>query len=334
MVPRLVHLAWLAAAFAAAGAAPPAVASTVIGTPDPGVAPDGFLCDGGCGDAALGVRQLTLGGEPIVADEGGVITSAEAHAVRLGDGDDPRIAVVRNAPGGQMTVVDSAPLPVDATAPGDVADASGLRLAVQPGDSIGFLFRPEEVDLGIRDYPGAGFVRFPAQCAVCAATPGADQELLFNATVEPDADGDGLGDESEDPDGGAGEAGTATPDLTGDATDGRRAKVRVLRVRYLPKGGAILTLRVPEAGRLSAVATGRTPRGEPLVVARGQARATGSGRVRLILRPSRAGHALLGRVPHVDARVRLSFRPESGRASRLTRELRLHHFRLHHHHGH
>src|SRR5262245_15481331 len=69
MVPRLVHLAWLAAAFAAAGAAPPAVASTVIGTPDPGVAPDGFLCDGGCGDAALGVRQLTLGGESIVADE-------------------------------------------------------------------------------------------------------------------------------------------------------------------------------------------------------------------------------------------------------------------------
>jgi hypothetical protein len=114
----------------------------------------------------------------------------------------------------------------------------------------------------------------------------------------------------------------------------RRTRPHVLRVRYLPKGGAILTIRVPEAGRLRAVATGRRPAGERLTMARGPARATGSGRVRLILRPSRAGHALLGKVAHVDVRLRLTFVPEDGRASSTARELRLRHFRVHHHHRH
>jgi hypothetical protein len=337
MVPRLVHLAWLAVAFAAAGAAPSAMASTVLGSPDPGASPDGFVCDDGCGDAALGVRQLTLGGEPVAVEEPGVVTSVQAHAVRLAAGDDPRVAVVRPGAGGSMTVVDSAPVPVDATVEGTVSEATDLRLAVQPGDSIGFLFHPGEIDLGTRLDDGAPFVRFPTPCAPCTASQGGARELLFNASVEPDADGDGLGDESEDPDAGGG-AEPAEPAPPPDPAAGRRARrggLALLRARHRPRGGVILTLRVPAAGQLWAVATGRRPNGAPLTLARGQAVASDAGRVRLALRPSPPGHALLARVPYLNARLRVGFWPDTGMASGLSRKLRLRHFGRyapHHHH--
>ena len=127
------------------------------------------------------------------------------RAKRIAGAAQPRIAVLRSADddGVGMTIVDSAPLPVSSPA-GALHEVENLHLPVEQGDSIGFLFVAGEVDLGMRTRPrpDGAIQSFMPPCDPCGMDGGTGAELLFDAAVEPDVDGDELGDETQDADGG------------------------------------------------------------------------------------------------------------------------------------
>ena len=87
---------------------------------------------------------------------------------------------------------------------GALHEVDDLHLAVEAGDSVGFLFRTGEVDLGARTRPrpDGAIQSFTQPCGPCGMDGGTGVELLYDAVVEPDVDADGLGDETQDPDGG------------------------------------------------------------------------------------------------------------------------------------
>ena len=193
----------IAAAFLAAltVGASRADAATFLGSQDTSATPDGFACDGCPAGVDVGFRQFALRQATVEAPESGVITSATVNARRIAGAEPPRIAVLRPDAGGvNLMVVASAPLPLT----GELSHADDLHLPMQRGDSLGFLYRTGEVALGVRNRPRPdGAVQsFTQPCAPCGMDGGTGTELLFDAVLEPDVDGDSLGDETQDPDGG------------------------------------------------------------------------------------------------------------------------------------
>ena len=326
-------IATLLAVLALALCAGPAGAATELGSDNPGAAPTGFACAGGCGGPVTGFRQLALAGGVVEAPEDGVLVSARAYARRSGGSAPPSVVVVRPGAGLAGTIVGRAPLP-GVTGSGGLRQVSGLHLPVQAGDSLGFLLRAGEVDLGVRNRPSpdGAVVRLTDPCAPCGEDGGTGRELLLAGTLEPDEDGDLLGDETQDPDrGGLGEEepfdfeedpGLFEDELEeepGTPAAGSRRRLRLLRVLTGRNGTATLVLRAPGAGRLTAVATALPPR-RARVGAAGT-RVFGSARVRLRLVPSRKGRKLLARRDRVPCRVKVTFRSASGRRQVLTRRL-------------
>jgi hypothetical protein len=314
-------------------------AAIVLGAPDAAAPPAGFACAACKAGSAMGFRQLALHGATVEAPEGGVLVSARAYAKRIAGSEAPRIAVLRPADGITATIVDSAPLPVSSRG-GALHEVGDLHLAVEPGDSLGFLLRAGQVDLGARKRPtpDGAVVSFALPCGPCGVDGGTGTELLLSGTLEPDYDGDLLGDESQDPDGG----GAFLDEAFGEPLDeaiyddeqprrARRGPLRLVRVTRGHAGGATLLLATPRAGRLTATATAparRRRRSTPAGTARrtialGRARAVRAGRVRLRLRPSRAGRRLLARRVRVRTRLVVGFDPARGRRQELTRALRL-----------
>jgi hypothetical protein len=313
-------------------------AAIVLGSPDAAAPPAGFACAACKAGSATGFRQLALQGATVEAPEGGVLVSARAYAKRIAGSEAPRIAVLRPAGGITSTIVDSAPLSVSSKG-GALHEVADLHLAVEPGDSLGFLFRAGQVDLGARKRPtpDGAVVSFALPCGPCGVDGGTGTELLLSGTLEPDYDGDLLGDESQDPDGG----GAFLDEALGEPLDeaiyddeqprrARRGPLRLVRVTRGHAGGATLLLATPRAGRLTAAATAparsrRSARAGTArrTVALGRARATRAGRVRLRLRPSRAGRRLLARRGRLRTRLVVGFDPARGRRQELTRALRL-----------
>jgi hypothetical protein len=292
-------------------------ASTYLGSPDTTAEPDAFVCGPACpAGAEMGFTQFALRAGAVEAPEDGVLVAASVNAKRIGGLEPPGIAVLRPAEDadGDVTVVGSAPLPVSSpdAAPAEVGD---LHLKVQAGDTIGFLFRAGEVDLGVssRPRPDGAIQSFTLPCEPCGMDGGTGRELLLDALVEPDVDEDGLGDESQDPDGGGlgldwedqwfddFEAGDELDDDFGEDAPRRvRRQLRLLEAHRLTGGHATLLLRVPRAGRISASVTlpanRRTGAGPFTTILTGEMRARHAGRVRLRLDPTVAGaHALRSR---------------------------------------
>ena len=330
MAARLPALVLFAALVAAPVLAPPdAGAATTLGSPDPGQTPDRYWCASeDCADGDVGVRQLALAGAQVEADEEGVLVSARAFARRSTGTVPARIVLLRPETGIAARIVATAPLAVTSRA-GALASVGGLHLAVEPGDMIGLLFREGEVDVGVgnRPSPDGAMVSFGPQCAPCGQSGGTGAELLLDATIEPDFDGDLLGDDTQDPDGG----GTGFDDLGGDpffdeefddelgGEDGegeraarRRVRLRLLRVTARRDRGLNLLLWVPRRGRLSAVARTRSN------LATARTRVRRAGRVRLALSPSRQGRKLVERRDVVRARVTVTLRQRNGRIRTLT----------------
>ena len=327
MAARLSALALFAALVAAPALAPPdAGAVTTLGSPDSGQTPDRYWCASqDCPDGDVGVRQLALAGAQVEADEEGVLVSARAFARRTAGTAPARIVLLRPETGIAARIVATAPLAVTSRA-GALASVGGLHLAVEPGDMIGLLFREGEVDVGLsnRPSPDGAVVTFGPQCAPCGQSGGTGAELLLDATVEPDFDGDLLGDDTQDPDGG----GTGFDDLGGDeffdeefdeeefseegepaARRGRR--LRLLRVTARRDGGLNLLLSVPRPGRLSAVARTRSK------LATARTRVRRAGRVRLELSPPPQGQKRVERRDRVRARVTVTLRQRNGRIRTL-----------------
>jgi hypothetical protein len=327
-----ILLAVLAAALALG--ARPAAADTELGSANPGAAPTGFACAGTCQGAAVGFRQLALAGAVVEAPEDGVLVSARVYARRSAGSAPPSVVVLRPGAGLAATIVGRAPVPGVGAAQG-LREVQGLHLPVQAGDTLGFLLRPGEVDLGVRSRPSpdGAVVRFGDPCAPCGADGGTGRELLLAGTVEPDDDGDLLGDETQDPDrGGLGDEEPFEEDrglfddefADEDLEDGlarpeRRRRLRLLRVLTGRNGVTRLVLRPPGPGRLTAVAG--TLRNKPVATA--GTRVFGTARVRLRLVPTAAGRRLLARRGPLRVRLRATHRSPAGRRQALTRRLAL-----------
>ena len=305
-------------------AAPAAGAATQLGSPNAAAEPQAYAC-AQCRDGrAVGFQQFALRDATVVAPEDGVLVSASAYARRIGGTEPPRIAVLRPAAeeGNAVTVAESAPLPVT-SATGALQKVEGLHVPVRTGDAVGLLFTAGEVDLGVRRRPRPdGAVQLlTTPCAPCGTDGGTGTELLLDATVEPDADGDGLGDETQDPDGGGLLDDSGFDDFpvedfgdepVGDETPKARGRLRLLDVRRRGSRGATMVLHVPRAGRLRAAITvpdkGRRGAGEPVTILTGDMRVRHAGRVRLQLDATRHGERLLARRDRLRGKAVVSLR--------------------------
>jgi hypothetical protein len=153
-----------------------------------------------CGDPnGCTIVQTTLGGRPVEAPISGVITSWSTRTPDAGDDYRPRLRVLHRLPSGEYQGgPDIGPL----AAGGIWVHALGARIS--RGDLIAV-----ELDSGERLGVTEGGVAVnrwasftPALSTGETRAPGHDEatpmELLVNATIEPDADGDGWPDETQD----------------------------------------------------------------------------------------------------------------------------------------
>ena len=321
-----------------------AVAASQLGSLDMSATPDGFVCASACpAGTSIGFRQFALRNATVEAPEDGVLVSASAYARRIAGADQPRIAVLRPGDdnGVDVTVVDSAPLPVSSPS-GAPHNVDGLHLAVKRGDSVGLLFRSAEVDLGkrTRPRPDGAIQSFTQPCGPCGMDGGTGTELLFGAVVEPDVDADGLGDETQDPDGGGlgldweddwfddfAEGDELDEDFDDASRTARPQPLAVLDVDRRRGGGATLLLRVPMAGRVSASVTlpgdRRTGAGPFLTILTGEMRVKRAGRVRLRVAPTRPGARVLARRRSVRTKVVVAYFPRKAGLQLLMRSARL-----------
>jgi hypothetical protein len=294
MTIRYPALAIASLVLALLAGAPRAEAATVVGSPDPTVV-------------------APLDRESVV-EEPGVVTEARVHAKRLRGTEQPRIVVLRPAEvnGRSSTVGAFAPVPVVSRGT-SVHEANSLHLPVEPGDSIGLLLPAGQVELGMRTQPQPdGTVDlFTEPCDPCGMDGRTARELLFNATVEPDDDQDGLGDASQDPDFGLG--GTFLDDDEGDdwfdeldedeedepSPRQQAGAVQLLGVDKARNGDPIVKLRTPGRGVVNGFVTtsgGRWDRGIPTTIGIAeQVRSRRAGRVRLRIDLSPAGRRMLER---------------------------------------
>jgi hypothetical protein len=307
-----------------------AEAETRLGSPDPSAAPSAFACAAGCpSGSSLGFRQFALQGSDVVADEPGVLVSARVNARRIAGSAQPRVAVLRPVEGDPVgvTVGAFAPLPVVSQAAA-VHEVEDLHLPVQAGDSVGFLLPAGQVDLGVRTRPRPdGAVQWFAEpCGPCHMDGGTGTELLFDATIEPDFDEDGLGDETQDPDAGFGDEFFEDDELDDwfDELDEdeeeedfarRRRRLRVLDLDRARNGDPVLEIAAPSRGRLAGIVTTSAGSwdlpGIPRTIGAGDVRVKRVSRQRLRLRLSPTGRRMLDRRGRQPARVVVSIRSRS-----------------------
>ena len=224
----------------------------------------------------------------------------------------------------------TAPLPVSAPG-GAEQQVEGLHLPMQEGDSVGLLFAPGEVDLGVRarPRPDGAVQSFRPPCDPCGMDGGTGAELQLGGVLEPDVDGDGLGDESQDPDGGGlgmdwesdwfddYDAGDELDEDTFDRTAPVQLRpLRLLRLDRRRGRGAVAGLRVPRSGRLSIAVTlpkvRRTGAGPFLTILTGDMYVRHAGRVRVRLTPTPAGARVLERRARLRTKVVAALLPRGG----------------------
>ena len=150
-----------------------------------------------CPFGACTVVQTSLPGRQVASPIAGVVVRAR---VRNASSSAPvvRIRIVRPAAAGAFTGVASAETPGYAC---PAICTVSFRLPIAAGDHVG-IDGASGSTVGTRSAPGAGmgiWSPYLANGETRAATASiGDLELLMNADVEPDADEDGYGDESQD----------------------------------------------------------------------------------------------------------------------------------------
>jgi len=132
---------------------------------------------------------------------GGVITRwATQVGTSTGVSATVKLKVLRPVAGGKFLVVGSAPGTFTGT--GSFARSSfSAQIPVQAGDRIG-IYVPSGPSVGGAAGPGGSISTFSGEAVdgaeITPPAPSSGTALLISATVEPDADGDGFGDESQD----------------------------------------------------------------------------------------------------------------------------------------
>jgi hypothetical protein len=304
-----------------------AQAAVTLGSPDASAAPTAYACEvARCTPGqSVGFRQFALQGATVTAEESGVLVSARVHAKRIAGAEQPRIAVLSPADDGGIGVKVGAfaPVPVVSRA-GAVHEVRDLHVPVQEGDSLGFLLPAGQVDVGVvgRPRPDGAVQWFAEPCGPCHMDGGTGTELLFEGEIEPDFDGDGLGDETQDPDAGFGFDDFDDEwfddwddELDEDEEAAPRRGFQLLGMAVAPNGDPVLKLRAPRAGRVSGNVTTSAGRWDIVGAARtigaGQARSRRAGPIRLRLRLSDPGRRLVDRRGRLKARVVVSIQSRS-----------------------
>ena len=294
------------------------------------------------GRTTYGFRQFALRQATVEAPESGVLVSASVNAKRIAGTEDPRIAILR--PDDGRRVAARRRLGADRAHRRRITRVDDLHLPMERGDSVGFMFRTGEVDLGVklRPKPDGAIQSFTAPCDPCGMDGGTGTELLMDAVLEPDVDADGMGDESQDIDGGGlgmdweddwfedWDAGDQLDEeLQGEEAGPRRRAPRVLALvdaERLRSGRATLSLRVPKGGRVSASVTlpsnRRTGAGPFTTILTGNMRVRRAGRVRLLLAPTPAGERALGKRKRVRTKVVVAYFPRRASLELLMRSAR------------
>jgi hypothetical protein len=169
-------------------------AAAQIGTTFPGAT-------GSCGENFTAL-QTTSAASSYAAPAAGVITSWSVHP-EVASPTALKFKVGRAAGGNDFTIVGESPPKVPT--PGVLNTYTDVRIAVHPGDMIGYY-----ADLAPMTFTACGKTdsNFAARNVTGDQAPGTTAtysglvpsfQISFSALLEPDCDGDGFGDETQDP---------------------------------------------------------------------------------------------------------------------------------------
>jgi hypothetical protein len=302
--------------------------------------PSGSLDPEGCsgGDPCTASLETTAGGAQARAPIDGIIVRwrLRTNAAYAGS---VRLRILRDQGGNDWRFVRSgAPSPITATTG---IHTFAARVPVTAGDYIG-LDRPDTMEQIFRSAAGAVSNLFSGtpppddDSRNNAGSP--DRELLINADVEPDADRDGFGDESQD-------LCPIDPFIQGlcpqppalaapaaPAADRSAPRVRLSFARTQDIDKLAVVVRTSEAGRVSGRGSVQTTRRRLRTAAvlrlRGASRRMSRrGRVRLRLllarRPRARVKRLLLRRGRAVARVAVTATDLAGNSRRVTRRIKL-----------
>jgi len=199
-IPPALALMGGLAVFAVFAGADPAAAAVTVGSPLGARANLVTTCRSSAGCTAT---AAALGGRPVAIGEDGVIVRWRLRSASRGTA---ALRVLRPSPGGAFAGVRAGPprrLAIRARAGRDARYVFTARIPVERGDLLAVdLGRGPAAVFHLRSGPGYEALSF--EPALAASEPRAPTraldgaELLLNADVEPDADGDGFGDETQD----------------------------------------------------------------------------------------------------------------------------------------
>lgn len=279
-------LATSLAALSLTASASPAGAATEIGsTFNPGTSY--------CGNLLL--QSISPPADPYAAPSAGVITawSYEASEVPV----QIQLKVGRPAGTNQFTIVGESAVETALSIP---LNSFPARVPVQAGDVIGI--RPVTIGLPcIRGMaPGYSYSAYvmgndvPPGTAATFNPPVADIQLDVAANVEPDADSDGFGDETQD-------RCLGVPGPTGGCPRNDFAFGKVSRNKTT--GTALLTVKAPNPGQLALSGDG---------LKSASAAVNAPGDVKLAIRPKKKKKRELNETGKVKVKPRITYTPTGG----------------------
>lgn len=293
----------LAVAAISLTAATPAGAATEIGsTFDPGTS--------SCGNLLL--QSVSPPADSYAAPAAGVITSWSYQANASEIPVQLQLKVGRPAGTNQFTIVGESAVETASALP---LNSFLTRIPVQAGDLIGM--RPVTVGLPcIRAMSGYSYSAYVLGDDLSPGTtaafnpPAAGVQLDLAASLEPDAEGDGFGDETQDRC-----LGVLGPM---DGCPSNRFTFGKLK-RNTSRGNALLTVRVPGPGELTGSGNGVSA-----AMAAGISKKVGAaGAVQLLIRARGKSKRKLNETGKVKVKPRITFTPTGGLPRTQPRKLKL-----------
>ena len=327
---RLRVLGLLAATLALAV---PASASGVVTigsdlAPDPTTGPD---CPP---QNACTLVNLSLPGQQVSSPFDGVVVRWRIRSGGDVDvADEPvRLKVVRNVGGGgYMGVSTSASRTISDPGPTAKTFTFPTRQPITMGDLVALDLDSSHGNLIIRalSQTGVTFARWQPplldgqeRAPMGPFGPPGD-EHLFNADIEPDADGDGFGDETQDqcptdassqgPCGGGGGGGDGTPP-PGDGTPSNEFSFGKVK-KNKRKGTAKLTVIVPGLGDLDLAKTKKVKPDEDLAEA--------AGKEKLSIKPKGKARKKLNKKGKAKVKAEVTYTPDGGTPNTEDKKIKL-----------
>jgi hypothetical protein len=268
-----------------------------------------FPADNLCGPMVPGppsptFLQTTSPGNRYAAPSAGVITSWSHQA---GPGP-PELRLKVARPTGENSYTITGQSSFEDPDPNVVNTFGGVRIPVRTGDVIGFAVRVSG-SCGRASATGYGTSSIGSDVPPetnAEFTPVPTFQLSVSASLEPDCDGDGLGDETQDPE--ISSCSPPPPVRCDDFSLGRVTKNK-------KKGTAKLTVNVPCAGELALAKTKNVKADEEI--------AEGEGDERLTIKPRGKAKRRLRTKGKAKVTVEVTYAPTGGQPSTQSEKLKL-----------